>query len=509
MVIIGHSNTVDARKMHVEVSIEGQPCGMEVNSGSYLSMVSWCTIKHLVPTIHRCELESQKLTLKDYQGNRIPVARIGHFKVAFKGHTEVLPLIIVDKDHPSLLGLEWFAPLGIEVTGINHITEADWEETLVRDFQEVFNGDLGKYRGSPISFSLNPNIAPICLKASDIAKETNKDKRLAQVLNWLFTQKGCILWGDRMVIPETLQKRVLTMLHEGHPGIVKMKALARSYAWWPGMDKQIETWVASCRKCQEARPNPPSALLLEWETPRGPWSRVHIDFVRPTKGHTFLITVDAYSNWLEVSVMKSTTMEAVIKELTKLFTTHGLPEVLVSDNGPQFTALAFEKFLAERGIRHALTAPAHPAANGWAERMVHYTKNTIEKIETGDIHDKLNKMLLIQHITPNTRTNKSPAELLMGRKLRSQLDRLHPTYNPEKSPDSSSKFRIFAPGDAVYAKNFTGDPLWVLAKITQLAAIQQVVISVKAFAVKQLAQSQNNCFFKGPITLNSFWRSAK
>ncbi|XP_026542173.1 uncharacterized protein K02A2.6-like [Notechis scutatus] len=234
------------------------------------------------------------------------------------------------------------------------------------------------------------------------------------------------------------------------------------------MDKQIEAGVASCRKCQEARPNPPPAPILEWETPRGPWSRVHIDFAGPTKGPTFLIMVDAYSNWLEVSVMKSTTTEAVIKELTKLFTTHGLPDVLVSDSGPQFTALAFEKFLAERGIRHALTAPAHPAANGQAERMVRYTKNTIEKIETGDIHDKINKMLLIQHITPNTMTNKSPAELLMGRKLQSQLDRLHPTYNPENPPDSLSKYRIFAPGDAVYAKNFTGDPLWIPAKITQV-----------------------------------------
>ncbi|XP_026537086.1 uncharacterized protein K02A2.6-like [Notechis scutatus] len=151
------------------------------------------------------------------------------------------------------------------------------------------------------------------------------------------------------------------------------------------MDKQIETWVASCGRCQETRPSPPSAPILEWETPRGPWSRIHIDFAGPTKGHTFLITVNTYSNWLEVSAMKSTTTEAVIKKLNKLFTTHGLPDMLVSDNGPQFTALAFEKFLAERGIRHALIAPAHPAANRRAERKVRYTKNTIQKIETGDI----------------------------------------------------------------------------------------------------------------------------
>ncbi|XP_026539495.1 uncharacterized protein K02A2.6-like [Notechis scutatus] len=258
------------------------------------------------------------------------------------------------------------------------------------------------------------------------------------------------------------------MLHEGHPGIVKMKSLARSYVWWSGMDKDIETWVGTCTKCQKSRPTTPPAPVFDWETPRGPWSRIHIDFARPTKGYTFLIIVDAYSNWLEVSVMNSTTTEVVTKQLKKLFAMHGLPDLLVSDNGPQFTALAFEQFLAEQGIRHALTAPAYPASNGWAERMVQYTKEALDKLYTGDIQDKINKMLTIQHITPSTSTNKSPAELLMGRKLRSHLDRLHPTYNPEKPTDSSSKYRTFIPGDLVYAKNLTGDPLWLPATITQI-----------------------------------------
>ncbi|XP_026530731.1 uncharacterized protein K02A2.6-like, partial [Notechis scutatus] len=199
-------------------------------------------------------------------------------------------------------------------------------------------------------------------KDSDDAFRTFRNRQTE-----LSLQKGCLLWGDRVVIPEKLQGKVLQLLHEGHPGIVRTKALARSYAWWPGMDKEIEAWVAKCSRCQETRPNPPAAPILEWETPRGPWSRLHIDLAGPTKGNTFLITVDAYSNWLEVSNMKTTTTDAVTKVLNKLFATHGLPDVIVSDNGPQFTSLEFERFLAERGIRHALTATAHPAANGRAE----------------------------------------------------------------------------------------------------------------------------------------------
>ncbi|XP_026523461.1 uncharacterized protein K02A2.6-like, partial [Notechis scutatus] len=212
--------------------------------------------------------------------------------------------------------------------------------------------------------------------------------------------------------------------HEGHPGIVRMKSLARSYAWWPGIDKRIEAWVATCQRCQDVSNAPPKASPTEWETPRGPWSRIHIDFAGPTKGHTFLITVDAYSNWLEIHRMHTTTTDSVINKLNRLFATHGFPDVLVSDNGPQFTALPFEQYLADRGIRHALTSPAHPAANGRAERMVQFVKKTLHKMEFGNIDEKINRILLLQHITPHSVTNKTPAELLMGRKLRSHLDRL-------------------------------------------------------------------------------------
>ncbi|XP_026521137.1 uncharacterized protein K02A2.6-like [Notechis scutatus] len=408
--------------------------------------------KHTTTTSHHEDIESSTESEEDEE---------------FKKHTEILPLTIIDRDCPSLLGLEWFEPLGIEVTGINSVALTDWEKDLMEEFHDVFDGTLGKAITHADALSRSPlpghddDPAPTThtlqietvpnwpLTASDIARETAKDALMARILNWvgqgwpenekaetfkpfknqqteLSIEKGCILWGDRVVVPKKLQEDILNMLHEGHPGMVKMKSLARSYVWWPGIDKDIETWVKTCNKCQSSRPTPPLALILDWETPRGPWSRIHIHFAGPTKGYTYLITVDAYSNWLEVSIMSSTTTEAVTKQLKKLFATHGLPDVVVSDNGPQFTALAFEQFL------------------------------------------KINTMLTIQHVIPCTATNKSPAELLMGRKLRSYLDRLHPTYNPEKPPDSSSKYQSFLPGDLVYAKNLTREPLWLPATITQI-----------------------------------------
>ncbi|ETE66563.1 hypothetical protein L345_07655, partial [Ophiophagus hannah] len=103
---VGHSNMTNARKVHVQVTIEGQTCRMEVDSGSYLSMVSWATIKRLIPDISQKQLKRQTLMLKDYQGNKIRILGIGQFRVTFKEYTRVLPLAIVDRDRPSLLGLE-------------------------------------------------------------------------------------------------------------------------------------------------------------------------------------------------------------------------------------------------------------------------------------------------------------------------------------------------------------------------------------------------------------------
>ena len=70
---------------------------------------------------------------------------------------------------------------------------------------------------------------------------------------------GCILRGSRVVIPHPGRQLVLDELHDTHTGITKMKSLARSFVWWPGMDAQIEKLVKSCAVCQESRPSPAPA----------------------------------------------------------------------------------------------------------------------------------------------------------------------------------------------------------------------------------------------------------
>ncbi|XP_064394484.1 uncharacterized protein K02A2.6-like [Halichondria panicea] len=61
----------------------------------------------------------------------------------------------------------------------------------------------------------------------------------------------CLLWGIRVIIPTSLRQKLLEALHEGHPGVVRMKAIARSYMWWSGLDKDVENQAKSCLPCQE------------------------------------------------------------------------------------------------------------------------------------------------------------------------------------------------------------------------------------------------------------------
>ena len=129
------------------------------------------------------------------------------------------------------------------------------------------------------------------------------------------------MWGIRVIIPKNLQQKVLESLHDNHPGITRMKAIARSYVWWKGLNKQIEEHATSCLQCQEQKSNPQVAPLHPWIWPTTPWKRIHIDFAGPFLNKMFLIVVDSHSKWPEVIQMTSTSAAKTIEVLQSLFRT--------------------------------------------------------------------------------------------------------------------------------------------------------------------------------------------
>ena len=139
-----------------------------------------------------------------------------------------------------------------------------------------------------------------------------------------------------------------------------------------------------------------------------------------------LVVVDAYSNWNEAKVVHSATTQVTIEQLRGLFAVHGLPETIVSDNGTCFTRAEFKQFVTRNNIQH-ITSPAyHPSSNGLAERAVQLVKRGLAKLKVGPMETRSARYLMTYWVTPYGTTGTSPSEILMGRKLQTLLDAVHP-----------------------------------------------------------------------------------
>ncbi|XP_054283420.1 uncharacterized protein K02A2.6-like [Macrosteles quadrilineatus] len=214
-----------------------------------------------------------------------------------------------------------------------------------------------------------------------------------------------------------------------------MKMLARSYVWWPGMEKSIEDVVASCSACQLTRNSVPKVPLQQWPTTSTRWQRIHIDFAEdPESRQQLLVLIDTYSKWLEVFIMSSMNSSKVIEKLRTLFSSYGLPVELVSDNGRSFTSQEFKTFLQNNNVKFTLTPPYHAASNGSAERSVQEVKKNLlrqvieehQRSQRTTLQMKLENFLFAYRNTPNTVTGLTPAEMFLSWKPRTQLVMLKP-----------------------------------------------------------------------------------
>lgn len=199
-----------------------------------------------------------------------------------------------------------------------------------------------------------------------------------------------------MVIPFNLRNDVLNLLHEEHVGIVRMKILARSEVWWPQIDTDIEEYLKKCEPCQMHQTRPAS-VTLHWSKANRTFERVHIDFLQKFN-HYFLLIVDSYSKWIDIHLMKpSTNAEKTIEKLRRTFATVGLPEEIVSYNGPPFNSMEYKIFLQSNCIKCTFTPPHHPQSNGLAEKQVHTVKQNFMKA----LYESKNKNLNLQHQITN------------------------------------------------------------------------------------------------------------
>lgn len=242
----------------------------------------------------------------------------------------------------------------------------------------------------------------------------------------------CLLYQDRVIIPQIMQAAVLKLLHANHAGMVRMKQLARRSVYWFGINKDIETFVKGCEECNSMAIVNKPLVKSHWVPTLRPFSRVHIDFFH-FNHHTFLLIVDSFSKWVEIDWMKKgTDCNKVLKKLVAFFARFGLPDVLVSDGGPPFNSFTFMDFLRKQGINVLKSPPYNPSSNGQAERLVRTVKEVLKKflLEPAllelDLEDQINLFLMNYRNNCLTTDGEFPSEKIFSFNPKTIIDLINP-----------------------------------------------------------------------------------
>ena len=173
-------------------------------------------------------------------------------------------------------------------------------------------------------------------------------------------------------------------------------------------------------------------------------------------GNYYLIVVDSFSKLPEIFKCKRPVSTVTKYFLTELFARFGVPEMIVSDNGAQFTGSEFKTFCKTLGIDYITTSLCHPKSNGLAERFIDTFKRALKTNGTGTDDGNIQQSFSIYRITPNPNgiSGISPAELIFSRKIRSLFNRLLP--KKKRSYQNRTKqinMKYFRPGDEVFLKS--------------------------------------------------------
>ncbi|EYC22303.1 hypothetical protein Y032_0017g3273 [Ancylostoma ceylanicum] len=478
-------------RTYLKVRINGHPTRLQLDTGADITMISRRTWEDMKSP----KLDRSTITIRTADGSAMNI--LGSFKAAFT--------IFDRKGRPT------------EGTGCCYVTES----TDLLEYRKTANFGQADALSRLIAEQTTPSEDVVIAQAVQeaeadcraitstlpvdmkmIAEESANDDILKNVISYvqkdkwphkpsadvaryfalrqsLAIQDDCLFFGPRIVIPSKLRRRVLQLLHDGHPGTTRMKMLARSYVYWTNITKDIEVYVRGCRNCQEVAKAPLKTELFSWPNEKQPWSRVHIDYAGPLNGKMFLVIVDAYSKWPEIIEMTSTTSAATIRQLTRLFAQFGNPTTLVSDNGSQFASKEFAEFCSTNGITHVRSPPFHPQSNGQAERFVDTFKRALEKLkDSGTTSDALQKFLQTYRRTPCPASpgGRSPAENFLGRQLRTPLTMLTMPKSAakERNRKMESQFNFhnnarpkkFEPDDAVWVRNFgRGGARWTPGRV--------------------------------------------
>ncbi|XP_063233061.1 uncharacterized protein K02A2.6-like [Bacillus rossius redtenbacheri] len=315
-----------------------------------------------------------------------------------------------------------------------HEQEIAAQQGLVVHHIQASNKTLGNLQSETLK-----DETLIQLKAVILKGWPNTSKKLPSCVKEYYSfkedltiQDDLIYKGTQIVIPTSMRGALLDKIHYTHLGIQKCKLRARECVFWPGMSRDIENRVGNCTTCRAAQHANTKEPQIDKEIPGRPWQIVAIDIFH-FQGKDYLLLVDTYSKYPEFSHLPNLSSTQVIAHCKAVMARHGIPEILYSDNGPQFSSREFKDFSMRWDFKHKTSSPMYPQSNGLAERHIQTIKHMLKK----SVADRKDIMLALLEYrnTPIDTTMPSPAQLLFSRRLRGLLPSTADRFIPQIQPN--------------------------------------------------------------------------
>jgi hypothetical protein len=203
---------------------------------------------------------------------------------------------------------------------------------------------------------------------------------------------------------------------------------ARELVYWPGMNSDLENLVSKCATCQAYQNNQQKEPMISHPIPERPWETVGCDLM-DCQGKSYLVIVDYFSDFFEIDRLENKTADEVIYKTKAHFARHGIPDRLVSDNGPPFSSEKYKEFANNWGFEHVTSSPYYPQSNGKAENAVKQAKTLIKKAVDSK-SDPYLALLELRNI-PSETMNSSPVQRLFSRRTKTRIPTAKTLLKPQ------------------------------------------------------------------------------
>ncbi|XP_058840852.1 uncharacterized protein K02A2.6-like [Topomyia yanbarensis] len=312
---------------------------------------------------------------------------------------------------------------------------------------------------------------------SEITEETSQDPELSQLIStimngwphnrlevpeiirkyWNFRDElsvyeGLVFRAHQILVPNTLRQKMLLSIHAGHAGTQGSIRRAKQMLFWIGMYNDITRMVENCSVCEKHQRSTTKHDILGNEIPTLPFEIVGSDLFH-FQGRDYILIADSYSGYFDFVELRETSSKSVMVELKRWFSMFGIPRILYTDNGPQYSSLEFNNFSKKWTFDHVTSSPHFPRSNGLSERFVQTAKNLLRRC-TDDGSD-VQLALLMRRNTPRDQQLLSPNQRLMGRVLRTTLPTTKKVLQPKLVKDVSENLRQLRDKQKTYADRGT------------------------------------------------------